>query len=100
MTRFRLGISDLSVHRYRYKQHTEQDLLCPLCHDALETEVHFVLCCPALDSLREQLIPVKYYRYPSAFRLILLMSSTQENITKQFTIYLYKAFYIRSAACT
>ena len=31
MTRFRLGISEVNVHHYRYKRHTDNDLICPLC---------------------------------------------------------------------
>ena len=30
MTVFRLGISDIAVHYYRYKRHTDKDLICPL----------------------------------------------------------------------
>eukprot|EP00745_Piridium_sociabile_P026934 TRINITY_DN4323_c0_g1_i6.p1 TRINITY_DN4323_c0_g1~~TRINITY_DN4323_c0_g1_i6.p1 ORF type:complete len:374 (+),score=10.29 TRINITY_DN4323_c0_g1_i6:127-1122(+) len=89
MTRFRLGVSDLSLHYYRYRQHSERDLVCPLCKNDEENEVHFVFCCPALDDLRNQLIPQKYHRHPSLFRLALLMASTNENIIKQLAVYLY-----------
>ena len=51
MTRFRFGISDIFVHYYRYKRHTNNDLICPLCRVAQETELHFVLCCPVLRAL-------------------------------------------------
>ena len=30
---------------------------CPLCGEAKEDEVHFVLCCPMLDDIRKQFIP-------------------------------------------
>ena len=42
MTRFRLGISDIFVHYYRHKRHIDNDLICPLCRVAQETELHFV----------------------------------------------------------
>ena len=48
MTKFRFGVSELSVHYYRYRSHVEKDLKCPLCGEAKEDEVHFVLCCPML----------------------------------------------------
>jgi hypothetical protein len=99
MTRFRFGLSDIYVHHYRYRQYTESDLLCPLCKYARESDVHFVFCCPALGSLRDRLIPLKYHRLPSLFRFVLLMSSTQENVVKQFALYLYKAFQLRSVSC-
>ena len=80
MTRFRLCNSDIFVHHYRYKRHTDNDLICPLCRVAQETELHFVLCCPVLRTLRAQFIPQKFYRFPSLFRSSLLLASTNENI--------------------
>ena len=100
MTKVRFGISDLFVHHFRYRKCNEQNCVCPLCKDAKETEVHFVLCCPALSDLRNQLIPRKYYRNPSLFHLILLMASTNETTVKKFAVYLYKGFQIRSTICS
>ena len=34
-----------------------KNLKCPLCGEAKEDEVHFVLCCPMLDDIRKQFIP-------------------------------------------
>ena len=74
MARFRLGISDIAVHYYRYKIHTDKDLICPLCrYVAQETELHFVLCCPVLRTFRAQFIPLKFYKVPRIFRLSLLL---------------------------
>ena len=100
MTRFRLGISDISVHQYRYKRCVPKDLICPLCKQMKEDEIHFVLCCPALNSIREQLIPSKFYRHPNLFRLSLLMSSKHEETVRKFSVYLYRAFKMRSIACS
>ena len=38
MTKFRFGISDLAVHRYRYRGHVAQDLICKLCNEAVENQ--------------------------------------------------------------
>ena len=97
---FRFGISDLFLHYYRYRKHSVTDLVCPLCKSNEENEIHFVFCCPALDDLWHQLIPRKYCRRPSQSRLSLLMASTNETIIKQFAVYLYRAFKIRSIACS
>ena len=96
MTRFRLGISGIFVHYYRYKRHTDNDLICPLCRVAQETELNFVLCCPVLSALRVQFIPSKFYKFPSLFRLSLLLASTNENIVRNLSVYLYKDFKLRS----
>ena len=96
IARFRLGLSEIAVHRFRYKTVSEEVLVCPLCKDACDTELHFVFECPAFDDLRNLFIPSKYRNRPSLFKMVLLMSSTQEAIVKHFAIYLYKAFKIRS----
>ncbi len=96
ITRFRLGISDIAVHHCRYKRHTDRELICPLCRVAQETELHFVLCCPVLRTLRAQFIPLKFYKFPSLFRLSLLLASTNENIVRNLSVYLYKTFKLRS----
>ena len=64
MTKFRFGVSNISTHFYRYRQHNERDLLCPMCKLDIENEVHFLLCCPFLNDLRVQYIPTKFYRTP------------------------------------
>ena len=31
MTKFRFGVSEITVHYHRYRSHVEKDLKCPLC---------------------------------------------------------------------
>ena len=94
MTKFRFDVSELSVHYYRYRSHAEKDLKCPLCGEAKEDEVHFVLCCPMLDD-RKQFITPKFCKHPCLFRLSLLLASTNQEIVRKLSIFLYKAFTIR-----
>ena len=63
-----------------------------LCRAALENEVHFTLCCSALKDLRQRLIPDKFYSQPSSFRLVMLLSTENKVIIKNFAIFLYLAF--------
>ena len=58
MTMFQLDISDIAVHHYQCKN----NLICPLCRVAQETELHFVLCCPVL---RVQFTPSKFNTFLS-----------------------------------
>ena len=51
-------LKDAPFDYYRYKRHTDNDLICPLCRVAQETELHFVLCCPVLRTL-EPLLPLR-----------------------------------------
>jgi hypothetical protein len=95
LTKFRFGISELNTHFYRYRNCTDVNLKCPLCMYFEENEIHFVLTCPGLATLRKQLIPLKYYRVPNAFHFSLLMASRNRNTVKNLSIYLYRAFKIR-----
>ena len=52
LTTFRFGVSDIRVHRSRFKVYNVDGLKCPLCRSAVDNEVHFVRCCPAFDDLR------------------------------------------------
>ena len=57
LTRFIFGISDTSVHCMRYRSDvTAREMMCPFCKLSVENEVHFVLCCPALDDLTSVLL--------------------------------------------
>ena len=83
---------NMGIHYYRYKRHTDKNLICPLCRVVQETELHFVLCCLVLRTLRAQFIPLKFDRFPRLFPLSLLLAATNENIVRNLSVYLYKAF--------
>ena len=87
LIKFRFGISNIAMHALRYNIHTSEDTICPLCKEAVENEVHFSLCCTALDDIRERYIPDNISRQPCAFRLALLLSSENKNIIKNVTLF-------------
>ena len=92
LTRFRFGVSDIKVHRSRFKVYNVDDFKCPLCLSAVDSEVHFVLCCPAFDDLRYELIEPKYFNNPCEFRLALLLATQNERALKNLALFVYKAF--------
>jgi len=73
----------------------KKDLKCPLCGEAKEVEVHFVLCCPMFDDVRKQFIPPKFCKPPFLFWLSLLLASTNQEIVRKLITFLYKVFKIR-----
>ena len=75
LVKFRFGISSIAVRSLRYKLHLYSDTICPLCRASVESEVHFTLCCSALNDLRVRFIPDKFCIQPSSFRLVLLLST-------------------------
>ena len=81
-TKFRFGVSDIAVHRLRYRHLDDCNLICPFCKGDREYEIHFVLVCPVLNDIREQFIPSKYFNTPSLFKLVMLMSSRHEHTVR------------------
>ena len=94
LTRFRLGVSGLQTHRYRYSKNVSLD--CPFCKHTQESEVHFMLICPMYTELREKYIHRKYRRDPSLFKLTLLLCS--DKCVKDVALFLTEAFKVRSQA--
>ena len=92
--RFRLGISDLYVHKLRYRP-DEANTLCPGCREKEEDEYHFMLECPALYDLR-----VKYilpFLCPSVNDpLMHLMTNREKSAIRSISTYLYHAFRRRA----
>ena len=97
VTKFRLGISNIKVHKYRYSNVTDRDLMCPFCKESEENEVHFKLTCPAYYNLRLRFIEKKYYNQPCLFRFCLLMSTQNENTVRNLSMYIHKAYKLREA---
>ena len=107
MSKFIFGVSELSVHYYRYRSHSEKDLKCPLCGEAKEDEVHFVLCCPLLDDLRKQFISLFPYSSVNILAFLGLVCcwlqptrKLSENFFSFFFFFLYKAYKIRDTFTT
>ena len=92
LTRFRFGVSDIKVHRSRFKVYNVNDLKCPLRLSAVDNEVHFVTCCPAFDDLRCEFIEPKYFNNPCEFQLALLLATQNERALKNVALFVYKAF--------
>ena len=95
MTRFRFGVSAIKVHKSRFKVYNLDDLKCPLCLSAVDSEVHFVLCCPAFDVLRHEFIEPKYFNNPCGFRLVvcgILLATQNERALKNLALFVYKTF--------
>ena len=98
LLRFRVGVSSLKPHRYRFSAVNPTMLFCPFCKDTPETEVHFLLVCPTYRCLRESLIPAKFYSTPSALKAARLLAN--ERCSKQLAVFVYKAFQTRNQAAT
>ena len=69
---------------------------CSICQ-VLEDEFHFVLQCQAYTDIKNIYIP-SFYRYrPNMCKFIQLITSDNEVLLTKLSVYVYKAFMIRSA---
>lgn len=97
ISRIRLGVSRLNTHRNRFvKNGTVDDFACPACGYEVESEIHFILVCPAYDDIRNQFIAQKYFNCPSQFKLTMLLASESKSVMSGLGHFLVKAFDARS----
>ena len=85
-------MSDIKVHRSRFKLYNVDEVKCPLCLSAVANEVNFVLCCPAFEDLRYEFKESNYFNNPCEFRLALLLAAQDERALKNLALILYKEF--------
>eukprot|EP00745_Piridium_sociabile_P043608 TRINITY_DN8944_c0_g1_i10.p1 TRINITY_DN8944_c0_g1~~TRINITY_DN8944_c0_g1_i10.p1 ORF type:complete len:1137 (-),score=123.12 TRINITY_DN8944_c0_g1_i10:208-3198(-) len=52
LAQFRMGVSQLNVHRYRFSPSNE-NTACPVCLNTPEDEIHFMFVCPLYDQIRQ-----------------------------------------------
>ena len=75
VTRFRVSSHCLNIEHGRYRNELRENRLCTLCNlNDIEDEFHFILKCPFYSNLRHTYIKPYYYRNPSVFKLVQLMS--------------------------
>ena len=74
LMRLRLSVSPLRTRKLRYRKDvTPVDHCCPFCVGDADTEVFFILVCPAYADITEQYIPRKHFDCPSSFKWALLL---------------------------
>ena len=93
LAQFRMGVSQINVHRHRYSMKSE-NLDCPFCRDTTETEIHFVFECPMYKDLR-----VKYLQsiinYVHLQNHDISILKDLENNVIDFARFLFYAFKLR-----
>ena len=76
----------------RHRGLPRHDILCRLCKDEVENEIHFMLQCPVYETLRQKYLPRKYYIFPNVNEFNIQMSSHSETVILNVATYLYHAF--------
>ena len=100
LTKLRLSNHNLLIETGRHKKgkmETKKELrICPLCHDGIEDEAHFLLFCPVYNDLRNQLymclnLPNNFQYYSANEKLKFIMINLDDNIAK----FNYNCFELR-----
>lgn len=95
LAQFRMGVSQINVHRYRFSQ-TAENVLCPIGCTKRESELHLLFECPLYVQLRNQYLPALCeqgeYR-----KFVDLMQSESKETTLSLAKFLFFAFSRRSS---
>ena len=97
IARFRTSTHDLNVERGRYENIDRRNRTCMFCNlNDLDDEFHFILKCPHFFTLRKKYIKEFYYKKPSVFKLIKLLSVNNVSELCNLGKFLYLACKKRS----
>ena len=79
--KFRISAHPLNVESGRYSNIPHSNRICPCCNSLdVEDEFHFILICSSNTELRRKFIKPYYWKHPSVFKLIQLL--TVQNVTE------------------
>ena len=96
LTRFRFGVTEINAHKLRYSRN-ESNLLCPMCIEEDEDEIHFLLHCPVYNDLRSKyILPVDVPRNTDTF--IRIMSDANDQSIWALSLYIHHALNRRKSA--
>lgn len=98
MTKLRCSSHRLCIETGRWARPASvpiNERKCTFCN-VLEDEFHFVLQCRMYSQLRTQYIPICYWRSPNMCKFIELMNTENQLLIRKLSIYISKAFVMRS----
>lgn len=98
IVKFRLSSHNLAIEKGRYSNVNRNLRTCTLCIDDIEDEMHFILSCPLYmySNLRECLIKPYYWRKPSVYKLLQLLSTTNVKDLCNLGKYIFRALKHRN----
>ena len=96
LCKIRISCHPLAVETGRYSNTPRAQRLCPLCKSDIEDEYHFLLICPAYDSVRTKFIKQYFVHRPSVFKAINLLSTNNCKNLINIGKFINKALEIRT----
>ena len=95
--RIRLSSHNLFIESGRSQNIPRSERICQLCNSDIEDEFHFVLKCPVYCDLRKKYIKQYYWRRPSVFKLVQLLSVNNVKELCSLGKFILDAFKLRSS---
>lgn len=97
---FRTSSHSLNIEKGRHNKVPRNERFCNHCNKKdLEDEFHFILICPFYVELRKKYIKSFYYKKPSVFKLVKLLSVNNIKELNNLGKYLSSAFKMRAQHC-
>ena len=82
LAKFRLGVSQIHGHRYRFYKHNKILLKCPLCENPIEDEFHVLFVCYAYADLRKSFLPNNIMNIINMHSMYTIMNVYHRNVAK------------------
>ena len=99
--KFRFGISPILVHRLRYRNDIiPRDLLCPVCKDEIEDELHILFSCKAYEDFRKDVSWFNGSHAAAVAGVSHVMSADNETSIWEVFRFLYKVLQRRNDIVT
>ena len=94
--KIRICAHKLNIESGRYRNIERSERICTLCNaNVIEDEYHFIIECPQYKDLRCKYIKNYYYKHPSVYRFIQLLTTSNNKEFKNLGKYLVQANTIR-----
>ena len=99
ISKFRLSSHCLAIETGRHKKVPRDQRFCKICNSGdIEDEYHFIFKCQLYQNEREKLFKPYYWRRPSMYKLINLLSTSNVKELCNLGKFIEKASNLRSKA--
>jgi len=91
-----LSSHKLVIEQGRYNKINSNRRTCKLCINEIENEMHVILLCPSYVNLRKQFIKSYYWKKPSVYKMLQLLSVTNTNELCNLGKYIFNVTKLRN----
>lgn len=91
--KFRIGVTDIKKHRYKFYPDCENLFICPMCLKGKEDEFHVMFECDKYENLRSAYLPEKYLVTCSVTNMCLILANANYHLS--VAKYLFVVFKLR-----